>query len=350
MFGFELYKTFRKKEVWIMLLICIALEIFLATKNDMILPKGVNKDVYNHYIEQVKGEYTEEKNEWLTGERDKAREYIENAQIYDDRYENGEIGVAEYKDLKNEVSRSRGVIDTLEYMVDKSMYLESIDERIDNAEYFYDLDVNDYIENMGPDIFVILLITVIVVNIFLEDYSCGTHSMIITSRDGRKKLFNARFLCVITASSLTGILFPVIELVVKVKKYNITGLNAGIRCLSSMADCNLDMSVGEYLGLCMLTRCMAAVIYGIIVMGITFVTQNVIANYVTSIGILYLPYILYDKMPDMPGNLMLCRGFGVYEGYKLSRSFMGIHGMIWTAVFYVIVCAGVYLFSRKSSD
>ncbi len=203
---------------------------------------------------------------------------------------------------------------------------------------------------MGLDLFVILLITVIVVHIFTEDYQCGTDSMVNTSKYGRLNIFLSRLSCTIIISTILGLTFPIIELIVKMKMFDLGNLNADIRCLSSMRNSSLSLSIINYLVLSIFTRILAANILGIIIIGITQFIHKSMSCYVISIGIAYLPYLIFDKVSKYINVISLCKGFSTYTGFKRPQKIFDLHGMVIWLIVYLLLCyiiIGAKLFSLK---
>lgn len=347
MFGLELYKTLRKKEIWAFIAIGIILEIVISSGGNLVLPKGVDLKTYKYYLEKLDGEYTDEKAQWITEERDKYQEYIDNSDTYEEQYNNNEIDSKSYQEILENIQTGKARIATLEYLVQRSMYLDALSEKTSNVKYFYDLEVNDYLENMNVDIIVALLIIVIVVHVFSEDNSCGTENMVVTSKNGRRKIFINRFICVMIVSTVIGVVYPVIEMVVKQRCFDLGNLYANVRCLTSMSESGLSMNIKQYLMLTLATRFAAAILFAIIVMGITICIKNVITDYVLSIGLLYLPFLVFDSVGKNLQRILICKGFSPIQGYRMSQEISGIHGMIIWLLFYTVVSGIIFVLSLK---
>ena len=341
MFLFELYKAVRKKEFAMIFLVGIVIVILMATQNNKIIPSKVRINVYKNYIKQIEGEYTQEKHDWLLSERERFEEAIDHKDEYEEKYHNREIEPDVYRELLDTVREAEAKKDTLDYLIQKSEYLGVLHQVSDKSSYFYDLDINDYVENMGIDLMVILLVTVCVVHIFSEDFSCGTYFMVRSSRDGRRRLYGARLLCTLLLSALIGTVFPVIELITKCKTYDMGNLGADIRCLSAMRESSLKMTIEHYLLLCIGTRIAATVFLAVIVMGITQLVKNIISDYVIAVGLVYLPYIMMEELHKFGKVFSLYRGLAVYQGYRSPVHVFGLHGMCLWLAFYSIVCIGI---------
>ncbi len=337
MFRFELYKALRKKELLLFFIIGIIIEVFIAGQDNRLIPGDLNVKIYKEYMNELDGKYTNKKQQWIMSEQEKYQEYIEEKTIAEEKYDNDKIDAQEYKTAIRHYKEASVKLPTLTFVLNRSIYLEEIADNSDNVNFFYDLDADDYIKNMGVDIVVILLITIFAVHIFGEDYNCGTDNIVATCEKGRKKLFVARLKCVLLISFVAGAVFPIIEYAVKSYKYDLGNLNSDIKCLESMSDCGLSLTIKEYLLMCTAVRIMAAILFGIIVSGFIILIKNTIAAYVVSVAVVYLPYLLYDTFGKLINQISLCKGFGVYKGFYKPQKIFGIHGMIIWAILYIII-------------
>ena len=136
MFLSELYKALRKKEILILLVLGIAFDVFMSSKNSVILPQGVNRNVFREYIAKVAGEYTDEKKDFIISERDKYQSYTEQWGEYEEKYRSGEIEPEEYSDFMHNFKEAERKLDTLEYLVSKSLYYEEL-SKISAFTYCY---------------------------------------------------------------------------------------------------------------------------------------------------------------------------------------------------------------------
>jgi ABC-type transport system involved in multi-copper enzyme maturation permease subunit len=221
----------------------------------------------------------------------------------------------------------------------------------DKVEYFYDIDIKDYVENMGVDLAVIFIIVVVVVHIFNEDYNSGTELMIKTSAYCRRKLYTNRLLCTLMASGFVGFLFPIIELITKYMSFDLKNTSASIRCLESMSESGMSISIKEYLVLSIVLRGISAIFLGIIVMCISKLTHNNIVCYVIAIALVYLPDIMYEHMGQFIKNISLCKGFAIYKAFKNVEKIFGLHNMIvWGMLYLIISLFIVSYFMYKSED
>lgn len=124
-------------------------------------------------------------------------------------------------------------------------------------------------------------------------------------------------------------------------------MNADIKCLESMSECGLLMTIREYLLLCIVIRIIAAILFSIIVVCVTVFVKNTMADYVVAVAVVYLPYLLYDSVGKFINQISLCKGFGVYKGFRVQQRMFGVHGMIIWAILYVVTDIIILTVLRK---
>lgn len=334
MLGNEFYKILSKKKLWIIFIICIILKILFSIQMETVMFDGFNSKVYRYYIDKLEGTYTTEKHEWIAEEYGRLEKLINDEDIYEEQYKKNEIDAKEFKSLSDDIKSAKNRIATVEYLLEKSEYYAGLNGQ---AEYFYDIEVADYLENMDVDIFLIAVMIVIITLIFTDDYYCGTVYLVKSSEYGTKKLFHMKLICTLIISVFCGVLFPCIEFLTKYKVFDLGNLNAGIQSLACMKDSNLSLSILHYIGLTIITRMFYAVIMGIIIMYIAQVSHQNIVTYVVILAFVYIPEFVYHFVDRLIQDISLCQGLGAYEGYCNYHEFIGLPNMLVSMMVYAVL-------------
>ncbi|MDY2588610.1 MAG: hypothetical protein SOW32_00275 [Agathobacter sp.] len=131
----------------------------------------------------------------------------------------------EYRSLLDDIKTAKYRIETLEYVVEKTNYFDNSENQ---AEYFYDTELNDYVENLGFNIIAMIVVLLIVIPMYTEDFYSGTVSMIKSSKNGRKVLFISRLKITMVISTVVYVLFAATEFVTKDLLFELGNLNACI--------------------------------------------------------------------------------------------------------------------------
>lgn len=51
----------------------------------------LNLKIYKNYMKEINGDYSAEKQDWLLSEQEKFQKYIDDKDVYDEKFNNGEI-------------------------------------------------------------------------------------------------------------------------------------------------------------------------------------------------------------------------------------------------------------------
>ena len=119
-------------------------------------------------------------------------------------FNNGKIDGKDYHSIINEQKKAQYRIATVKYIVEKTEYYDSLDK---SAQYFYDIEISDYVENLRFNVIPIIVILLIVVPMYTDDIYAGTLAMIKSSKNGRMILLKSRLNISLLISLLICILF-----------------------------------------------------------------------------------------------------------------------------------------------
>lgn len=119
------------------------------------------------------------KKEYINSEYQKFQAIIDDKQKNEIAFNNGKIDGKDYHSIINEEKKAQYRIATVKYIVEKTEYYDSLDK---SAQYFYDIEISDYIENLRFNVIPIIVILLIVVPMYTDDIYAGTLAMIKSSK------------------------------------------------------------------------------------------------------------------------------------------------------------------------
>ncbi len=224
----ELYKVFSKKQIYIIVAVGLILQIIISSQMRTTMFEGYHKTVYQHYMSELEGNYSVEKKNYVNAEYEKFQNLLCNEEKYELAYNNGELDGDEYRSLLDDIKTAKYRIETLEYVVEKTNYFDNSENQ---AEYFYDTELNDYVGNLGFNIIAMIVILLIIIPMYTDDFYSGTVSMIKSSKNGRKVLFFSRLKITMVISTVVYVLFAATEFVTKYLLFDLGNLNA---CIGSL--------------------------------------------------------------------------------------------------------------------
>lgn len=334
MLKMELYRIFSRKKIYLFLLVGMICEIFLSLQVKTVMFEGFNSTVYRYYINQLKGNYTAEKHSKVENEYERLTNLIANEEEYERQYFAGELSAEEYRNISNDVKSAKSRIVTVEYILRKTEYYSVCEGK---PEYFYDIGISDYVRNMSVDVVLIVILILVVVPIFTEDYYSGTVAMIRSSANGRRKLYLCRLKMTMLLSATLGILFYLTEFLTKYIRFDLGNMGADIRSLDCMQFSQLDVTVGEYILFTILIRTLYTVMSGVVIMLIANRIHSNIGAYAAGIGMIMIPYYLYPYMPKWMQEISLCKGLGAYSMFNAYDEIIGIPIVVFCGMTHCVL-------------
>ena len=262
----ELYKIFSKAQVYIIIVVGLIVQVTMASQMRAIMFDGYRKSVYESYMKELEGQYSSEKKEYIDSECERFQAVLDNENDNKAAYESGKIDGEKYHSIIEDEKTARYRMPTLEYIADKTNYYDSVEQK---TEFFYDIEVKDYVENLGFNIISMIVILLIVIPIYTDDVYAGTVYMIKSSKNGRRVLFLSRLKITLAISIIINILFAVTEFISKYCFFNLGNLKAGVVSLmieriNRLPGFLSEISIWQYIVILYLIYLLISVIISII--------------------------------------------------------------------------------------
>ena len=271
----ELYKVLSKPQVYIIFIVGLIIQSIMAGQMRTTMFNGYHKSVYENYMNEMEGEYSIEKKDYINSEYQKFQAIMDDEQKNEIAFNNGKIDGKDYHSIINEQKKAQYRIATVKYIVEKTEYYDSLDK---SAQYFYDIEISDYVENLRFNVIPIIVILLIVVPMYTDDIYAGTLAMIKSSKNGRMIAF--------------------IEFVTKYIIFDLGNLNAGVESLMIERTMHLpyiisDLSIWQFIVLLYLFYLIISVMISIIGLLVSKISRgNIEAFSIMSVIIVGVSYIL----------------------------------------------------------
>lgn len=272
----ELYKVFSKKQIYIIVAVGLILQIIISSQMRTTMFEGYHKTVYQYYMSELEGNYSVEKKNYVNAEYEKFQNLLCNEEKYELAYNNGELDGNEYRSLLDDIKTAKYRIETLEYVVEKTNYFDNSENQ---AEYFYDTELNDYVGNLGFNIIAMIVILLIIIPMYTDDFYSGTVSMIKSSKNGRKVLFFSRLKITMVISTVVYVLFAATEFVTKYLLFDLGNLNACIGSLmidriADLSNSFINLSIWKFIVFLYLIYLVEAILLAVIGLVVSKVSRG----------------------------------------------------------------------------
>ena len=324
---YEVLKIFGNIKILLVIVCMFILSIVMAMKTDTIMFEGFNTNVYKYYMERLEGEYTQEKYDYVIDEYKRMQEHIANSDLYDEQYRNKLISAMEYRELSSAVDLAKSRIKTFEYIVSKTEYYS----QCENApSFFYDIDVEDYIVNMGVNIPLILSLILVICAVFVEDYMANTVYMIRSSRDGKKRLLCRRILLTVIVAVLASAIFYIGEFLAKYFYLDLGMLEGNIESLMNVQAANYEGTILGFIIMSIGIRTLYTVVIAMLISTIALLTHKYMMTVGISLAVIFLPKAFMDSKWLATAGL---------EGYTLLKEdvYIGNNAPILVIMVYLMI-------------
>lgn len=147
------------------------------------------------------------------------------------------------------------------------------------------------------DLSILLIIIILSINIFLQERENEILNLLKANKKGRQPLIITKLITMIL-SVITITAFVYFSLmIISDKLYGFGDINRSIQSISNFRECNLLISVKEYLVLFIIFKIFTSIMISVIVTMIIQLNKNVTKSYISVVAFVFLSYICYRFIP-----------------------------------------------------
>ena len=313
---FELYKIFSRKIVLVLMLVCVITPILPAISDYVdIKEKGLisyenvknickeyegqvltyknQEGLENNYQKIIKkynsGEKTTDieraitiiRNDYLIGTN---RIYIKDDRIY------------EFNDIKKELNRLETEGHSNSYEYKELKYVYDLLSKKETPKYYFKFGwryATDF--DMLP-IFISILILVSICTIFSNEYQSNTASIVLSSKNGQKKLTVAKIITGLIFSTLVFLLINGIQ-VILLAMHGFNSWDVPMSFLSPYVRGPYNMNIGIFYICGLIVSFIGFMLFTLLVILISLISKNNMLSFAASIAMLLGPEFLGKIMP-----------------------------------------------------
>lgn len=244
-FATEIAKVMKKQQGYLILFIFVIIKLLLtiaggyATYNDYIIKE--NEVIYKKYINEYKGKITKEKEEAIKQEYEHI--YFADTKIneYAEQLEEGMISKEEYQ------NRCKFSYEKLKEKKAFEVFYSKYTYAKEEPENRYILDTRGWETLLRGDFdyLFILVLVVLVSIIFTQEMESDMEDILLSSKNGGKKLVTAKLKTGICIGIILFIVFQSFEIGYLLSAVGLEGVNYPLKSISSFATSNFNISLGQ---------------------------------------------------------------------------------------------------------
>jgi hypothetical protein len=279
---YEMYKTLISSRFLLIVLALLCVKIYFFS--DIYKAKNSFSDaVYKEYMTMLEGELTEEKSQYIAGERAFINDTKAKYETMRSEYINGKITLEEYRDYMEDYNYACSRDEYFKIIEAHEAYLHKTEEKTGTRAWFlYDTGWKKLI-NTGADLYLFASILLLFAGSFADEYSSRSSSgsfvqILRTTKKGRVGTFRAKMASTVIITLIISIIFNSAEFIIILKNYDTPSMSAPILSIEQFGDINAGTAAGmtivQYIILMYSLRVLAALLLALAVTGLSEILRK----------------------------------------------------------------------------
>ena len=211
------------------------------------------------------------------------------------------------------------------------------------------------------DLSILLIIIILSINIFLQERENEILNLLKANKKGRQPLIITKLITMIL-SVITITAFVYFSLmIISDKLYGFGDINRSIQSISNFIECNLLISVKEYLVLFIIFKIFTSIMISVIVTMIIQLNKNVTKSYIAVVTFIFLSYMFYKFIPFNSAlnglkyiNIFSFLAVGKLLGEYININFFtkainlfSIYKIMLVTVLPILICINILIFIKE---
>lgn len=286
----ELYKVFHIQKVFVLCILCIGIQFYQY--HDMSLYIDTETKIYQQYMKELEGPLTDEKEQWLTQEK----------QHYDEL--NEQLAQIVQKELEQSITHAQAI--QMSEPIEQQLTGQEVFQKIytqyqdikENPEKQFVSDIayqQFFIETswtMMPTILLLIILILGLSSIINYDYQNEMYRITQITPKGNKSLIWLKCQIIIAVSFLFFLMISIPPLVLLGKTYGFSSLSASIVSIEYLSGLPSWMSIGIGCLLSFFLRFFAVLCMSFGIQAIAVKTRNTLLTLFISLFIFLVPILL----------------------------------------------------------
>lgn len=348
----ELEKTIRWYFIllFVLLLIVKCITVYFVDRFDYSNPID---EIYNEYIEVLKGDLTSEKEEYILTEWNTINDNISKSEEMEALYVSGEISRDEYAKFNDDYMYASSRISSINKVMEDYTYIKEIYEKTDSRikPQFINSRYWDYFfDSASVGWFAILIIIIISVYSSSIEQSAGMWNIINAAYNGKAKILAIKMLVSALVGGVVSFVFAGVEYVTYAKFFDMSQLDAPIQSIQMFGSLTVDISIRTMVMLLVVWRTVAGVGIALISLLIAVLIRKDIFSLILMLAVMFVPVLLLEAVPEV-FTYSFC---GLYNGVNPvlatvnGNIFAGFSGwIVMLAIIVICLILNMYRFGYR---
>ncbi len=281
---YEFRKAFNLKYLCVIIVaVLIQIVVGLIPRN---YERSYSDTIYKAYMEELGGEYTEEKYSLVLERYDEICKVMAEHEDVITAYKQNEITLDAFDEHNFQYNKALAEQATVEYILQKCEYYQSRGEGV----FFYDTDWVDFFSSSGYNYIAALVIICLIIPVFEQEYRSEAVAMLLTARNGRSKICTAKLLSAGVIAFAQSMLLSFTKYTVFMLRY---GDNAHLSVENLLGYSGFSgVSLWQYFWNDALLKSVSWVIAALFICVVVTFTKNAVFAFFISFVMLVCPYFV----------------------------------------------------------
>ena len=290
LFGWELKKYVLKAHVIIIIIACFAARAALSAVT-FTVSDSTNETLYRQYCTEFGDMDIEDADAALKAETERVITGLQLRGAAEELYKNNEITEAEY----NEMMTEYGYCSAREYVVQRCGERMSELVAANNASgapvrFIYDTGYKKLLSS-DADFILILLLLICISSVFSYESESGFYAVMRTTKNGRKKTFLSKILCVFCTAAVLFAVFSVSDLIALYRHISFASLDASVLSLDAAKNFE-NVSIKTYLIILYAVRFLSYETFALFIASVSALLQKTVSAFSVSAVFVFAPYVI----------------------------------------------------------
>ena len=295
LFAYEWRKAFTSRGVLLLLFLAVVFKLSAAyaqfdSQNTYSLM------LYSRYIDEVQGEQTDEKREYIENEIERIENILDEFLQKKQEFYSGNLSYDQYSMVLEEYNLASSSEEVAERVMIHSEYLDWLaSHRNVNACYLYDIDWLRLFET-GSDIILIALLAYLSAGVFSDEHTKMSGEgnrmlMISATKKGRTDLYHQKLSFSLLISLIITLLFNAIDGWCIVQKFKLPNGESPLLSLERFGGIEYSGSIHQFIATTWIIQLFVALVVAGIVTMLGALIKNKLYALLSSFSLLFIPYL-----------------------------------------------------------
>lgn len=341
LFAYEWRKAFISRGVLLLLLLAVVFKLSVAY-DQFDSQNTYSLMLYSRYIDEVQGEQTDEKREYIENEIEHIESILDEFLQKKQEFYSGNLSYDQYSMVLEEYNLASSSEEVAERVMIHSEYLDWLaSHRNVNACYLYDIDWLRLFET-GADIILIALLAYLSAGVFSDEYTKlsgeGNRMLMISAtKKGRTDLYRHKLSFSLLISLIITLLYNVIDGWCIVRNFKLPNGESPLLSLERFGGIEYSGSIHQFIATTWIIQLFVALVVAGIVTMLGALIKNKLYTLLSSFSLLFIPYLFKKIGLSQFAYFDISNGFDAEQLWLLASKQDVLKNYTYILLYFIVL-------------